>query len=152
MDKLVLPVVLMIGGVELIHSLFLVGTSEYIEKNGELWRILGELPASNIPHIIKLTPALFASNTLFFGTDLEEFEARVTGLSSPLPMDLDTTAHQPVLEYDEDACKIYSRETTVIPSPSPPKYYTWGLVHPLLSQFVTVPPTPTPHLPCIPII
>ena len=77
--------------------------------------VLGELRACNSPNIVKLTPALFASNTPFFGTDLEDFEAHVTGLSSVLPKDFDTTAHQPVLENDEDARKICSRGTTILP-------------------------------------
>ena len=67
---------------------------------------LGGLQACNNSNIVKLMPALFASNTPFFGTDLEDFEAHVTGLSSVLPRDFDTTAHQPVLENDEDSRKI----------------------------------------------
>ena len=115
MEKLVLPVVLTAGGVDLVHSLFSVGTSQCIEEDGELWGVLGESQACNSPNIVKLTPALFASNTPFFGTNLEDFEAHVTGLSSVLPKDFDTTAHQPVLENDEDARKICSRGTTILP-------------------------------------
>ena len=83
----------MAGGVDLIHSLFLVETSEYAEENSELWGIIGELPAGGSAHIVKPMPALFASNTPFFGTDLEEFEAHVTGIFSVLPRDFDTTVH-----------------------------------------------------------
>ena len=106
MEKLVLPVVLTAGGVDLTPSLFLVGTSEYADEDGELWGVLGELRAYNSPNIVKPMPTLFASNTPFFGTDLEDFESHVTGLSSVLPRDFDTTSHQPVLENDEDSRKI----------------------------------------------
>ena len=50
---------------DLIHSLLLVGISEYAEEDSELWRVLGELPAGGSPYIVKLTQALFASNTPF---------------------------------------------------------------------------------------
>ena len=106
MKTLVLPVVLTAGGIDLIHSLFLVGNSEYAEEDGGLWRVLGELHACNSPQIVKLTPAPFASNAPFFGTDLDDFESHITGPSSILPRDFDTTAHQPVLENDEDSRKI----------------------------------------------
>ena len=97
MDKLVLPVVSTAGGVDLFHSLFLVGTSEYAEEDEELWGVLGELRVCNSTNIVKLTPTLFASNPPFFGTDLEDFEAHVIGLSSVLPRDFDTPEHQLVL-------------------------------------------------------
>ena len=116
-----LPVVSMAGGVDLIHSLFLVGTSEYANKDSNLCRNIGKLPAVNIPYIVKLTPALFASNTPFLVPTWRGLK-RMLLIFPASPKNFDTTAHQPILECDEDTCKICSPgEPTLSHSLLPPK-------------------------------
>ena len=116
LDRLVLAVVSGAGGVDLVHSLFLVNGSEYEEDLPEVWGIVGEIPAEGLPAITRLTSMIFANNTTFTGTSSSEFESHVTSLSSVEPRDFDSCAHQPADDEDEGSRPIPSRGAAFIPA------------------------------------
>ena len=103
------------GAVDLVHSLFLVSGSEYVEDLPEVWGIVGETPYKGFPTLTKFTSMLFAANTTFTGTSPSEFEARVTSLSSIKHSHFDANAHQPDIIKDEGSRPISSRGTIFLP-------------------------------------
>ena len=114
-DHIVLAVVSGAGGVDLVHSLFLVNESEYEETPPELWGIVGEIPAEGFPRFTQLTNTIFASNFSFVGTSSSEFESHVTSLNSIHPRDFDSNAHQPAATDDDGSRPISSRGAAFLP-------------------------------------
>jgi len=88
---------------------------EYDKGIPELWGIQGEVPLEGNPQLCKLTPAFFAPNNSFFGTEVEEFDSHVTGLSSVMLRDFDNNTHQVVNKLDEGPREIQSLVTVFLP-------------------------------------
>ena len=80
LNILVLCVVSAAGGVDIVHSLFLVNGSEYEEALPEVWGIIGEIPKEGSPTFTKLSSMIFSTNTTFTATSFSEFEAHVASL------------------------------------------------------------------------
>ena len=60
---------------------------------GNLFVIRGEIPAVDLPGVVRLELLLFASNFPFVGTSRLEFASHLAGLESSLPRDFEDTAH-----------------------------------------------------------
>lgn len=115
-DRLALGVVLAAGGVDIVHSLFLVNGSEYEEALPEVWGIVGDIPKDRFLILTKLTSMLFVTNITFTATSSSKFKSHVTGLSLVLPQDFDSNAHQPALANDDKSRPIISRGAAFIPA------------------------------------
>ena len=103
LDHLILAVVSGAGGVDLVHSLFLVNASKYDKDLPEVWGIVGEIPEEGFLTLAKLT-------------FISEFEAHVTSLSSIKPRNFDSNAHQPAVGEAEGSHPISSRGAAFLPA------------------------------------
>jgi len=116
LERLTLAVVLTEGGVDIVHSLFLIHANEYKEALPEVWGVVGVIPREGFPTLTKLNSMLFVTNAAFTGTSPSEFEAHITSLQSIDPRDFDYPVYQVPQEEDEGSCSIYSKGASFIPT------------------------------------
>ena len=92
--------------VSVLRSLFLFGESAYENRPGDLFAILGEIPADGLPAIVRLKAIHFAVNFSFVETPRLEFEVPLAGLTSSLLRDFEDSAHQPKFEVEDDGARL----------------------------------------------
>ena len=106
LDKLSLLAVIKDGLVSVLHSLFLVGESAYKNGPGELFAILGEIPADGLPAIVRLEAIHLAAKSSFVGSPRLEFEVHLSNLTSSLLQNFKESVHQPAVEGEDDGARF----------------------------------------------
>ena len=116
LDNIALLTINKYGLVSVLLSLFLIEESAYENGPGELFTILGEIPADGLPAIVRLKAIHFSVNFSFVGTPRLEFEGPLAGLTSSLPRDFKDSVHQPAVKVEDDSARLVkSRGLAFVP-------------------------------------
>ena len=96
------------GVVSVLHLLFCVAASEYMDGPGNLWAAKGKLHPEGLPSLVKISTLYFACNTAFQEKSRGWFEANVITLSSGHLCDLTTSTEKVAKEEDANSRIIRS--------------------------------------------